>query len=835
MLGTYRWETDAGEFGILGSAVYSQILSRADKFQISNFAERTLYSSGDVIDTSNGETPVRTVLFPRGAVAGTQEFDKERYGYSAAFQWRNPDKTVEATFQFLRSDAREAWTEHTLEIATDVVRDQGDSRAVPGTSFEFDDQGRFESGYITAPTGWRDDQWSGNPRTPAFGLQGQTISRSVDQQYVTDDLSLNLVFELPNDWAMRVDYQHVDSTVDNLDIGLWGATFQDALIVMHGSSLPDVQFTAPQVACTGPAANDCPTYLRDPGTDSYLDPYNTFYRAAMDHIEESEGTSDAFMLDFEKSLDRGALSSLVFGYRHAERDQTARFSTYNWGSLSEIWGSGGPVWLDAPVAAGSSTAFNFRNFMDGQTGNPMGDGRVFYDGPNTNDYQGYVDFATSYASQWGNSSWVGLYDRSNAVNGTPFTRGEVNPVVETNDAAYVMLEFDKSLANGWDLSGNIGVRYTQTERRANGFQEFADAAAAYPSELTCTTPPDPGQSLPAFCDLPVSVRQEARDFSNGASTPFNVKTDYDYVLPSINVKLTVAEGVQFRGAYFKGVAPPDFGLTRAYYNVPQLSTSQEDIDAGGGRPIARFNAGNAYLLPVESQNLDLTAEWYFADVGSLTFAVFFKELENVRSNTVERIALTNNGVTFDAIVTTAKNAEETGKIKGFEIAYQQTYDNLPGWMSGLGLSTNYTYVSSSNVPQSTLSETDPDVAAGNQSTVDTSRLPLEGLSEHTFNFAPFYDYGKLSARIAYSWRDEFLLTIRDVIVPFQPIYNEATGQLDASIFYNATDNWKVGLQAVNLTGEVIRTSAVVNDDLLQAARSWYLSDTRYSLIIRGTF
>jgi TonB-dependent receptor len=341
--------------------------------------------------------------------------------------------------------------------------------------------------------------------------------------------------------------------------------------------------------------------------------------------------------------------------------------------------------------------------------------------------------------------------------------------------------------------------------------------------------------LPAFCDLPVSVRQEARDFSNGASTPFNVKTDYDYVLPSINVKLTVAEGVQFRGAYFKGVAPPDFGLTRAYYNVPQLSTSQEDIDAGGGRPIARFNAGNAYLLPVESQNLDLTAEWYFADVGSLTFAVFFKELENVRSNTVERIALTNNGVTFDAIVTTAKNAEETGKIKGFEIAYQQTYDNLPGWMSGLGLSTNYTYVDSSNVPQSTLSETDPDVAAGNQSTVDIGRLPLEGLSEHTFNFAPFYDYGKLSARIAYSWRDEFLLTIRDVIVPFQPIYNEATGQLDASIFYNATDNWKIGLQAVNLTGEVIRTSAVVNDDLLQAARSWYLSDTRYSLIIRGTF
>jgi outer membrane receptor protein involved in Fe transport len=87
-------------------------------------------------------------------------------------------------------------------------------------------------------------------------------------------------------------------------------------------------------------------------------------------------------------------------------------------------------------------------------------------------------------------------------------------------------------------------------------------------------------------------------------------------------------------------------------------------------------------------------------------------------------------------VTTAVNSEETGKIRGFEVAYQQTYDFLPGLFTGFGFSGNYTYVDSSNVPQSTLSETDPDVAAGNQSTVDTSRLPLEGLSRHTINLAP---------------------------------------------------------------------------------------------------
>lgn len=832
-LGSYRWDNDAGEFGVLASAVYSEILSRADKFQISNFAERTLYSSGDVIDTGGGETPVQQVYFPRGAVMGTQEFDRERYGYSTALQWRNPDKTVQATFQFLRSDSREAWTEHTMEIATDVVRDQGDSRAVPGTTFQFDDQGRFESGYITSPTGWRDDQWSGDPRTPAFGLQSNNIMRQVDQRFITDDYSLNLQFDLNEDWAMNFDFQHVESSVDNLDAGIWGTTFQDASIEVRGNSVPTVDFTDPQIVCTGPAANDCPTYLRAPNT-LLRDPHNQFWRSAMDHIEASEGTSDAFQLDFEKTLNRGALTSLSFGYRYADRDQTARFSTYNWGSLSEIWGSGGPVWLDNPGVQGGYDAFFFDNFMNGGTKNPLaGEGRLFYSGNPAEDYKTYVNYARTYASLWPSSSWVPLAARPDATPGTPFTLGEVNPVIETNNAAYFMLEFDKSFANGWALSGNVGVRYTKTNRDASGYQSFA--FNSYPTEADCAIPPDPGQQPTPWCSLPVSVRQEARAFSNGATTPFTANLDYDFWLPSINLKLLVADGVQFRFGYFKGVAAPDFGLTRAYYNVPALSTLQEDIDSGGGRPIARFNAGNPYLKPVQADNFDLTAEWYFSDVGSLTLALFYKELQDIRSNDVQRVALTNNGATFDAIITTAINSEETGKIKGFELAYQQTYDDLPGWLSGFGLSANYTYVSSSNVPQSTLSETDPDVAAGNQTSVPIEDLPLEGLSKHTVNLTPFYQYGPFEARLAYSWRSEFLLTIRDVIVPFQPIYNEATGQLDASMFYEIGDNWKIGLQAVNLTKETIRTSAVVNEDLLQAPRSWYMSDTRYSLILRGHF
>lgn len=841
-LGSYRWNTDVGEFGVLGSVVYSQIKSRADRFQVSNFAERTLYSTGDVVPTgAPGETEMQQVFFPRGAVVGTQDFDRERYGYSAAVQWRSPDRSMDATFQFLRSDSREAWTERVVEIATDNVANNGDSRAVPGTTFTFDDSGLFDSGFITGPTGWRSDQFTGDPRTPIMGLQSNNIRRDVDQKFVTDDYGLNFRWYPTSTIALNFDYQHVDSTVENLDTSLWVSTYQNAMIDLNGDDIPTVMFTPP-ILCDGQPANECPTYFQE-GNNSFTDPYNSFYRSAMDHIEDSEGTSDAFRVDLDKALENDWLRSVRVGYRFADRDQTARFSTYNWGVLSEQWGNDGPVWLDDPVDAvqggtgGSApqgfAPFTFPGFFDGETSNPLGgSGRLFYSQNTAENYADYVAYALQIAQEWQPSGgWVPLAARPGVLEGTPFLPGEINPVEEQNDAAYVMFNFDKVLDNGWELAGNVGVRYTQTTREAGGFQSFN--FQNFTSEEVCLEQITSGQ-VSAFCGLPIEVRNDARAFSNGALIPIVADLDYDHFLPSLNLRLRVTEDVQFRAAYFKGVAPPDFGLTRAFYNI-NLQTNPDDIEAGGGRPIGRFNAGNPFLEPVEADNLDFTAEWYFSEVGQLSVAFFYKELDGIVTSDIQRQTFTNNGATFEAIVTTPVNSGETGKIKGLELAYQQTYDFLPGWASGFGLTSNYTYVDSSNVPQSTLSETDPDVGAGNQSTVDTSLLPLEGLSKHTFNITPFYEKGRWSARLAYSWRDDFLLTARDVIVPFQPIMHEETGQLDGSIFYSITDNWKIGLQGVNLTQEVIKTSAIINEDLTTAPRSWFVNDRRFTLVVRGHF
>ena len=159
-------------------------------------------------------------------------------------------------------------------------------------------------------------------------------------------------------------------------------------------------------------------------------------------------------------------------------------------------------------------------------------------------------------------------------------------------------------------------------------------------------------------------------------------------------------------------------------------------------------------------------------------------------------------------------------------------DFLPGLLNGFGVSANYTFIKSKGLPNSFLNGGAP--VAG--STVPPGNLPLEQLSKHNVNAAIFYEKGPVSLRAAYNWRSKFLLTAADVIFPFYSIFNNATGQLDASAFFSLTKNVKLGVQGVNLLNEVTRTSqAYTGDPNLLAPRSYFMNDRRFSFIVRANF
>ena len=101
----------------------------------------------------------------------------------------------------------------------------------------------------------------------------------------------------------------------------------------------------------------------------------------------------------------------------------------------------------------------------------------------------------------------------------------------------------------------------------------------------------------------------------------------------------------------------------------------------------------------------------------------------------------------------------------------------------------------------------------------------------------FYDTDVWSARLAYNWRSEYLITPRDDIFPFSPIYHENTGQLDGSVFYNfanflGLENVQVGLQVVNILDEVSQTSQVIDFDGSRYPRSAFRNDRRFTLSAR---
>ncbi|MCR6643913.1 MAG: hypothetical protein NVV62_05000 [Terricaulis sp.] len=241
-----------------------------------------------------------------------------------------------------------------MEIATDNVANNGDSQPVTGTSFDYDGSGVFTNGVITGTPGWRDDQNSADPRTPVYGLQSNNIRRDVAQEFMTQDIAFNLRWTPTDNLRLSLDYQRVESEVQNLDVGIWGSTFQNLDLQLRGDKAPHFTFLPPSQDgtvqdCRAAPSGACSTYFNPPNA-SFSDPHNSFWRSAMDHAEDSEGEEEAIRFDVDFSpTNAGWLESVRVGVRWAERDQTTRFSQYNWGVLSEIWGGGGPVWFDDPV------------------------------------------------------------------------------------------------------------------------------------------------------------------------------------------------------------------------------------------------------------------------------------------------------------------------------------------------------------------------------------------------------------------------------------------------------------------------------------------------------
>jgi TonB-dependent receptor len=842
---------------------------------------------------------------PVGGQFQTESHDRKRRGIAAAAQWQSSDRRALLTAQFLNSKATESWGEHTMGVGSDLSeyntfplgcmqntagpagKPQAECRVnsagnfffgnnaqgqgynpLAGQSFpnyQYDSNGVFENGYITLPgTGWRTaNSGSATTRVPTGGMQQSLDSRQVQDSNVVQDAALNFKFSPTRHWDINLDAQYVKAKHDTLDMEISSSNFADQQINLTSQYPIVVEHKPNTLSATWAAPN--PAMVADTDPQYFADPRFTFWRNAMDHIEHSRGHEWAFAGDVAYNfLDTVPfLKQLKFGARYADRQQDIKYTTYNWGSLSEVW-SGSAVFLDqVGVPQGAVQSYTWNNFFRGDTQAPPT--ALFYGGNLTDNYQQAIQFAelvqaAAKASGSSATSWVPLADRPGVIAGTPFLPQDIQPVGQKTDDAYAMLRFgqDEPIFGDVRLDGNIGVRYVHDKLTSSGQigvpsaqsiglavirngQQILVPFTTTPTVIDPTTglplagrcdvqPPPPGAPAGTpptqpggICNIGPTAYAQLQQWATGQTVADTAVNKYSYWLPSLNLKFGITRDLILRLAASRDFARPALADIRNFITV--------GLDANGN---PSSSAGNPFLKPITSNNYDATIEWYFGGsrVGSITADVFLKNIHNyIFESTIVR-PITSNGITENVAVRGPSNFTGTGKVKGFEISYTQTYDFLPGPLSGFGLSVNYAYVKSKGVPNSFLNN------GGGVSTPPIGsdfNLPLAQLSKHTINIEPFYEKGPISVRLAYNWRSKFLLTESDVIFPYFPIFQKAYGTLDASAFYTITPFLKVGIQAQNLTNSVTKTLQMFSTTGLLGPRSDVMQDRRYSFIVRGTF
>jgi TonB-dependent receptor len=276
-----------------------------------------------------------------------------------------------------------------------------------------------------------------------------------------------------------------------------------------------------------------------------------------------------------------------------------------------------------------------------------------------------------------------------------------------------------------------------------------------------------GEALDGSAGVRAVRTQETAAGSMGASvaalSPVNLNSSYNDYLPSANLRYRMAEGLFLRGAASKTITRQDFDKMS-----PSLTLNLSQL---------KGSAGNPELKPVRSDNFDLALEKYFNPTTSVYVTGFYKKVDGFVAAVIQ--SETYSGVTYQ--VSRPQNSKPAN-VRGAEVGYQQFYDFLPGWMSGLGLQANYTYVDS-DTPDSTLG----------------INVPLQNLSKRSYNIIGMYETGAVSARIAYNWRDTFLSGVGSYTgVGALPIYTKAYDWLDASVNYAISKEVTFTLEGTNL-------------------------------------
>ncbi|MCP3674839.1 MAG: TonB-dependent receptor, partial [Gammaproteobacteria bacterium] len=349
-------------------------------------------------------------------------------------------------------------------------------------------------------------------------------------------------------------------------------------------------------------------------------------------------------------------------------------------------------------------------------------------------------------------------------------------IEEDTFAAYVQLNLDGEVGNV-PFIGDFGFRVVYTQQDIAGFTR----------PFTIDGTQTPGKLI----------------FTSEVNEPISSDDSYVNVLPSLNLRFELEEDLFLRVAASKSLTRPTFQALSPALSINPSAT----IDQNGDGIAATAASGNGNLKPYESTNFDLGMEWYFDEASALYASIYYKEIEDFIA-TVTNKDVTIGSVLFDSV--SQPDNQGIAQLIGLEIGYQQAFE------SGFGYLVNASFT-----------DNNADFESGGE-------IPFPGVSDISYNLAGYYEKGPLQARLAYSYRGDYLLLPSDVFT--NQVFVEDYAQLDASVSFDVTESTTVFCQAVNLTDE--NTKAYTSNESVNLSRQFlsegYVGRT-FTLGVRASF
>jgi TonB-dependent receptor len=403
-----------------------------------------------------------------------------------------------------------------------------------------------------------------------------------------------------------------------------------------------------------------------------------------------------------------------------------------------------------------------------------------------------------------------------------------NRVEEDILALYAQIQMETEFF-GLPMRVNAGLRYEQTDVQSSALQ-------AVPTDILWTADND---FLIQFGAGQENVEGEG---------------DYDHLLPNIDVRFDVTDEIVARASYSQTIGRVPYAdlfasTTAGAPNRPTILGGQ----TGG-------DSRNPNLLPLESQNFDLSVEWYYDEANYVSVGFFDKTVRNFLGTGVFNRPLfglrdptagvpgSRSGDALDVIddlaidrseanlftlvalidanggdVAAARTEFEANLVDGalpqsyvdlilglYDVAgdandplmdfrVTQPINDREGNIHGWEISWQHFFSDTGFGLAANYTYVDGDVKADIGSDPNENQFALVGLSD-TANFSVIYENYGVSARIAYNWRDTFL-NDTNVGGSRSPQFTDEHGQIDASIAYDVNDNFQLLFEGINLNSE----------------------------------